>query len=128
MKTKEEYIAQIDVCMGGRAAETLIFGPQKVTQGASNDFQRATQIATEMVTQFGFSDKLGKVTYDKNHVSSQTKAQIEQEVKELLDSCFTRVLKLLGDHEKDLHKLAETLLEHETLSAEQIKKAINYRN
>jgi len=79
----KEYLAEIDVCMGGRVAEGLIYGPENVTSGASSDIMSATRTATAMVKKWGYSDKLGPVFYsDRTEaISSATKEEIEGEVR-----------------------------------------------
>ncbi|XP_033115028.1 ATP-dependent zinc metalloprotease YME1L1-like, partial [Anneissia japonica] len=91
-ETKSQLLAQMDICMGGRVAEELIFGPDNITTGASSDFDQATRIAQLMVTNFGMSEKLGIMTYSDdqsgnssgNKPSPETQALIEQEVRRLL--------------------------------------------
>lgn len=122
--SKLQMVAKLDVCMGGRAAEELIFGADHITSGAASDFQQATQLAEAMVTQYGMSEKLGQVTYEKERESPQTRALIESEVRKLLDAAYLRAMTLLKTNEKELHRLANALLEHETLTGEQVKLAI----
>lgn len=122
--SKAQMLAKLDVCMGGRAAEEIIFGKENVTSGASSDFQQATNLAEAMVTQYGMSEKLGQVTYDKERESGETRALIEQEVRRLLDEAYHRAITILKTHEKELHRLAHALLKHESLTGEQVKQAI----
>lgn len=129
--SKENYMAQMDVCMGGRAAEEIILGIDKVSQGASNDFQQASRIARMMVTQFGMSEKVGKVYYSENDSevqksSAQTRELIDNEVRKLIDESFDRAKKLLLKYSTQHHILANTLLEEETLSVNQIKNVIGF--
>lgn len=122
--SKAQMLAKLDVCMGGRAAEELIFGRDYVTSGASSDFQQATDLAEAMVTQYGMSDKLGQVIYDKQTESTETRSLIELEVRALLDASYERAMRVLKTHETELHRLAKALLAHETLTGEQVRLAI----
>lgn len=121
--SKAQMLAKLDVCMGGRAAEEMIFGKENVTSGASSDFQQATSLAEAMVTQYGMSEKLGQVAYDKESESGETRSQIEQEVRRMLDESYTRAKGLLKIREAELHRLAGALLEHESLNGEEVKLA-----
>ncbi len=121
--SRQQMLAKLDVCMGGRAAEELIFGADHVTSGAESDFSQATQLAEAMVTRYGMSEKLGKVSYDKQSESPETRARIEAEVKQLLDDSYTRAKKLLVTKQKELHNLAGALLEYETLTGDQVRLA-----
>lgn len=122
--SKAQMIAKIDVCMGGRAAEELIFGAEQVSSGASSDFEQATQLAEAMVTRYGMSEKLGMVVYDKERESGETRAIIESEVKRIVDESYTRVKRLLKSREQELHRLAEALLKYESLTGEQVRLAV----
>ena len=122
--TKAQLLAKLDVCMGGRAAEELIFGKENITSGASSDFQQATEVAEAMVTQYGMSEKLGQVSYDKESESTETRAKIEAEVRRLLDESYGRAMKLLKSREHELHRLADALLEHESLTGEEVLLAV----
>ncbi|XP_045077090.1 ATP-dependent zinc metalloprotease YME1L1-like isoform X2 [Coregonus clupeaformis] len=121
-ETRAQLLAQMDVSMGGRVAEELIFGDDYITTGASSDFDGATKIAKMMVTRFGMSDKLGVMTYaDLTKQSPETQAAIEQEVRVLLKDSYERAKNLLKTY-SDKHKtLAEALLTYETLDAKEIK-------
>lgn len=122
--SRQQMLAKIDVCMGGRAAEELIFGKDHVTSGASSDFEQATQLAEAMVSRYGMSEKLGPVSYDKQSESPETRALIESEVKALLESSYERTMNVLVAKQKELHSLASALLEHESLTGEEVKLAI----
>ena len=110
--------------MGGRAAEELIFGPEKVTAGAANDIEQATKIAKHMVTKFGMSPEVGLVHVDEN-ASPGTQALAEKEVKRIIDEGYQRAKKLLMEHETELHRLANALLKFETLEADEVRRVIN---
>ncbi|KAI9566431.1 peptidase family M41-domain-containing protein [Boletus coccyginus] len=124
--SQSEYKAMIDVCMGGRVAETLIYGEGGLTSGCSSDLQKATQTATQMVKNFGFSGRVGPVFYsDQNGpISPQTSERIDSEILNLLQQGESRVGKLLEDKKEELHRLARALVEHETLSADEVRKVI----
>ncbi|KAJ1728729.1 i-AAA protease yme1, partial [Coemansia biformis] len=124
---RQEYMAEIDVCMGGRAAEELVFGLDKVTSGCSSDLQRATRVATAMVSQFGMSDKVGLVAYNdeqQKKLSAEGKRAIEDEVRSLNELSNVRVMKLLQDHREELDRLAKALVEYETLDKNEIERAV----
>jgi len=122
----KEYQAQIDVCMGGRVAEAIIYGHDNVTSGASSDLQQATRTATAMVKNFGFSQKVGPVYYSdrEESISPQTRENIDAEIRNILQTGEDRVHKLLKSKEHELHLLARALVEHETLNADEVRKVI----
>ncbi|KAF8844968.1 ATP-dependent metallopeptidase Hfl [Paxillus ammoniavirescens] len=124
--TQKEYKAMIDVCMGGRVAETLIYGEGGLTSGCSSDLQKATRTATQMVKNFGFSDRVGPVYYNDQNgpVSPATSEKIDSEILNLLQQGESRVAKLLEEKKGELHRLAHALVEHETLSADEVRKVI----
>ena len=136
--TREKMFGDISVAMGGRIAEELIFGYDKVTSGASSDIEMVTKMAKNMVTRYGMSDQLGPIAYQENeeevflgrsvsrqqHVSEDTAKKIDSEVKKIVQSGYDRAKKILTDKVDDLHKVAKALLEYETLSGEEIKKII----
>merc|ERR1719204_1755278 len=128
-KTREALLAQLDVGMGGRAAEELIFGSSQVTTGASSDFNQATNIATAMVTQFGMSDKVGKVFYERHDIeklSPELQNLINSEIKILLDESYERAMNTLKKHRDKLELLAQALLQEETLGVKEIKRLVGY--
>ncbi|KAM9417420.1 ATP-dependent zinc metalloprotease YME1L1-like isoform 2-T2 [Salvelinus alpinus] len=121
-ETRAQLLAQMDVSMGGRVAEELIFGDDYITTGASSDFDGATKIAKMMVTRFGMSDKLGVMTYaDLTKQSPETQAAIEKEVRVLLKDSYERAKNLLKTYRDEHKTLAEALLTYETLDAKEIK-------
>ncbi|KAI4871208.1 hypothetical protein NFI96_003474 [Prochilodus magdalenae] len=124
-ETRAQLLAQMDVSMGGRVAEELIFGGENITTGASSDFDGATKIAKMMVTRFGMSDKLGVMTYsDLSKHSPETQAAVEQEVRVLLQDSYERAKKLLKTYSKEHRKLADALLTYETLDAKEIQMVL----
>ncbi|XP_077592588.1 ATP-dependent zinc metalloprotease YME1L1-like [Stigmatopora nigra] len=124
-ETRAQLLAQMDVSMGGRVAEELIFGDDYITTGASNDFDGATKIAKLMVTRFGMSDKLGVMTYgDVTKQSPETQAAIEQEVRTLLKDSYDRAKNVLTTYKKEHKKLADALLRYETLDAKEIQMVL----
>uniref|UniRef100_A0A3B3SE20 ATP-dependent zinc metalloprotease YME1L1 n=1 Tax=Paramormyrops kingsleyae TaxID=1676925 RepID=A0A3B3SE20_9TELE len=124
-ETRSQLMAQLDVSMGGRVAEELIFGNDNVTTGASSDFDGATKIANMMVTRFGMSDKLGVMTYgDLSKQSPETQAAIEQEVRKLLKDSYERAKHILKTYSKEHKILADALLTYETLDAKEIQMVL----
>uniref|UniRef100_A0A8C2KL14 ATP-dependent zinc metalloprotease YME1L1 n=1 Tax=Cyprinus carpio TaxID=7962 RepID=A0A8C2KL14_CYPCA len=121
-ETRAQLLAQMDVSMGGRVAEELVFGNDHITTGASSDFDGATKIAQMMVTHFGMSDKLGVMTYnDLTNHSPETQAAVEQEVRVLLQNSYERAKTLLKTYSKEHKLLASALLTYETLNAKEIQ-------
>ncbi|GJE95145.1 ATP-dependent peptidase [Phanerochaete sordida] len=122
----KEYLADIDVCMGGRVAEELAYGPENVTSGASSDITKATNIARSMVKKWGFSAKIGPVYFNDRDgpISPSKQDEIETEVRKILTSGESRVHNLLKAKEVELHRLAAALVEHETLDAEEVRKVV----
>lgn len=134
--TRAKCYADLAVAMGGRMAEELIFGHDKVTSGASGDIKMATRLATAMVTEWGMSDKLGMIDYGPNEqqamygagntsISTTTRKTIEQEIKRYVDDGYKEAKRILTDYNDDLHKIANGLLEYETLTGEEIKDLIS---
>jgi len=136
--TREYLEANISKAMGGRVAEEMIFGHDKVTSGASSDIQMATKLAKDMVTKYGMSKDLGPLSYGANedeiflgrqitrqeHMSEETAKRVDAEVKKIVDAGYQRAKKILTEKLDDLHKLAKALLAYETLSGEEIKDLI----
>jgi len=130
-----QMVDRIAIMAGGRVAEELIFGKDNITSGASSDIQQATKLARRMVTQWGFSDVLGTVSYGENeqevflghsvarsqNVSEETARIIDAEVKKLVTHGWDEARKILKKKSADLEKLAQALLEYETLSGQEIK-------
>jgi len=131
-ETKAQMKAQMDTAMGGRVAEELIFGKEKVTGGASSDLQGAYSIAEKMVKSLGMSEKVGLRAYNNNdaynfQVAPATKEMIDEEIKRLLDESYKRATNVLSAHMKELHLLAEALLKYETLDVDDIRAIIEYK-
>ena len=136
--TREYLEANISKAMGGRVAEEIIFGHDKVTSGASSDIQMATKLAKDMVTKFGMSNELGPLAYGDNedevflgrsitrqqNMSEETAKKVDLEVKKIVDKGYQRAKKILTEKLEDLHKLAKALLVYETLSGEEIKDLV----
>jgi len=135
---RDKMYANLAVAMGGRVAEEMILGHDKVTSGASGDIQMATKLARAMVTQWGMSDKLGNVQYasdegqymgnpfaSQQSVSEETARQIDAEIKRLVDEGHQQAHKILKKHNKELETLAQGLIEYETLSGDEIKDLLN---
>ncbi len=127
--------ADLAVAMGGRIAEEIIFGPEKVTTGASSDIKMATDMARKMVMEWGMSDKLGPLHYgadqeevflghsvaQSKNMSDETAKIADSEIKRIVEDGYKRAEKCLKDNMDELHKLAKALLEYETLSGDEIK-------
>ncbi len=126
--------SQICSLFGGRIAEELISGPDGVTTGASNDIDRATQLARNMVTKWGLSERMGPLKYDEDEgevflgmsagsqsksISSQTAREIDEEIKKIIDGCYKRAKQILEENLEKLHVMADALMEYETLSPAQ---------
>lgn len=126
--SRRQMLARLNVAMGGRAAEELIFGDSEVTSGASQDFKAATSLARLMVTKFGMSKAVGLVAHDYandgNRMSPETRLLVETEVRELLQAAYENAKHILVTHQDELHMLAQALLEHETLTGTQIKELL----
>jgi cell division protease FtsH len=136
--TREKMYSDIAVAMGGRIAEEIIFGHDKVTSGASSDIDMATKMAKNMVTKYGMSKELGPLAYGENeaevflgrsvtksqNISEDTARKIDSEVKKIVDVGYERAKKVLSEKLDDLHKLAKALLIYETLSGDEIRDLI----
>ncbi len=133
---RDKMHANMAVAMGGRVAEEIIFGYDKVSSGASGDIQYATRLARDMVTQWGMSDALGPLQYEQPqgetflgysqsrrvHMSDETAKLIDKEIRSLVDAGYARAQKLLSDHGDQLERIAQALLEYETLSGDEVKR------
>ena len=132
--SKQRLESQISSLFGGRIAESLIFGADMVTTGAQNDIERATDIARNMVTKWGLSDRLGPLTYSEDdgevflgrsvtrhkNVSDETAHVIDEEIRSIIDQNYRRAEQLLRDNLDKLHQMAEALMKYETIDSDQI--------
>ena len=131
----EQMTSRLAIMMGGRVAEEMIFGKEKVTSGAASDIEQATRLARMMVTRWGLSDELGTVAYGENqeevflghsvsrqqNVSEQTAQKIDAEIRRLVEAASRKRGSILAEHRDELETLAQGLLEYETLSGDEIK-------
>jgi cell division protease FtsH len=134
--TKTKYKSKIAMAMGGKVAEELVFGPEQVTSGAASDIQQVTRIARAMVTQFGMSEKLGNIDYaneqqtylgpqqSSGSAGPETQEIIDAEVRALVDEGYDEAKRILTEKRDDLNRLAEGLLEYETLTGSEIARVI----
>jgi cell division protease FtsH len=132
--SRQRLDSQISSLFGGRLAEEIIFGKDMVTTGASNDIQRATEIARNMVTKWGLSDRLGPLTYSEDegevflghsvtqhkNVSDDTAHAIDEEIRSVIDRNYKRAEKILTDNMDKLHTMAQALVKYETINEQQI--------
>ena len=139
MNTKNDLLATITSYMGGRTAEELFF--DDVTTGASNDIEHATNLAKDMVTLYGMSD-LGPIKYNSgsenvflgrdynspNNVSGQVAFEIDEEVRKIVNECHEKAKEVINAHKVELERIANALMEHETLTAEQIRNVVKTGN
>ncbi len=137
-KSKSKLLSELCMAMGGRAAEEIIFGADKVSNGASGDIKMATNQTRMMVTEWGMSEKLGMIAYGDNsqevflghsvtqakNVSEATAREIDSEIKAIIDAAYARAKQILTDNLAELHALAKGLLEHETLSGDEIRQVM----
>ncbi|TPG20504.1 ATP-dependent metallopeptidase FtsH/Yme1/Tma family protein [Sphingomonas koreensis] len=134
---RDQMYAHLSIAMGGRVAEELIFGYDRVSSGASGDIQMATRLARSMVTQWGMSDAVGPLEYGDSEesylgygmsrpaqMSNQTAQLIDDEIKKLVEGGLTKARTVLTEHIDQLHQLAGALLEYETLTGDEIKRLI----
>jgi cell division protease FtsH len=133
--SKRRLESRIATLFGGRVAEEMIFGRDYVTTGASNDIERATEIARNMVTKWGLSDRLGTLTYAEEdgevflgrsvtqhkQVGDKTRDAIDEEVRRVIDENYERARSILETHGDKLHKMADALIRFETIDEEQIR-------
>ena len=132
--SKQRLMSSMKSLYGGRIAEELIFGPAYVTTGASNDIERATEVARNMVTKWGLSDRLGPLTYSEDEgeiflghsitrhkqVSDVTAHVIDEEIRTLIDACYEEAKRILEENKEKLHLMADALMKYETIDEEQI--------
>jgi cell division protease FtsH len=135
----EQMTSRLAIMMGGRVAEELVFGREKVTSGAASDIEQATKLARMMVTRWGLSDELGTVAYGENqeevflgysvsrqqNISESTAQKIDAEIKRLVAAGYTEAEQILTEKRAELELLAKGLLEFETLSGDEIKDLLN---
>lgn len=135
---RDKLHADLAVAMGGRLAEEIIFGHDKVTTGASSDIKMATEMARRMVMEWGMSDTLGPLNYgadreevflghsvaQQKNMSDDTAAKVDAEIRRIVEEGYARAKKVLTDHIDELHTLAKALLEYETLSGDDIGKIL----
>ncbi|NNF16340.1 MAG: ATP-dependent metallopeptidase FtsH/Yme1/Tma family protein [Gammaproteobacteria bacterium] len=133
--SKRRLMSELAVLFGGRIAEELVFGEDSVTTGASNDIERATEIATNMVTRWGLSEKLGPLNYtdddgamymgrsqsQRKEVSIETAKLIDQEIRDLINTSYETARQILDEHSEILHTMAAALIKYETIDEQQIK-------
>jgi cell division protease FtsH len=137
-KHKSKLMAELAMAMGGRVAEEIVFGPDKVSNGAAGDIKMATEQARRMVTEWGMSEKLGMVAYADNseevflghavtrtkNISEATAQAIDAEVRAIIDAAYARAKKILTENRHELETLAKALLEYETLSGDEIRQVL----
>ncbi len=138
--SRRHIISQICSLFGGRIAEEMTLGKDGVTTGASNDIQRATEIARKMVTQWGLSEKLGPLKYDEadeevflgrsagqpnKAISGETAKMIDEEVRSIIDECYAKAETILKDNEDKLHVMADALMLYETIDSDQIDEIMS---
>ena len=137
-KSKSKLLAELTMAMGGRAAEELIFGADKVSTGAGGDIKMATDQTRRMISEWGMSDKLGMIAYGDNsqevflghsvtqnkNVSEATAREIDAEIKTIIDRSYASAKHLLTENIEELHRLARGLLEYETLSGDEIRTVL----
>ncbi len=135
---RDKMLANLSVAMGGRVAEEIIFGHDKVSSGASSDIQYATSLARNMVTKWGMSDKLGPLQYEEQQEgylgmggshrlmgSDETNKLIDSEIRSLVETAHKRATDILQTQAEKLHLLAQAMLEYETLTGEEIKQLMD---
>ena len=137
--SKQRINSMIAALFGGRVAEELIFGADSVTTGASNDIERATSLARNMVTKWGLSNKMGPLTYAEEenevflgksvsqtkHVSDETAHTIDSEIRKIIDEQYNIATKLIKDNLKKLHTMSDALMKYETIDSKQIDQIMN---
>jgi cell division protease FtsH len=138
-QNKEQLESMLSSLFGGRIAEEITLGKDRVTTGASNDIERATQLARNMVTKWGLSEKLGPLTYSEDDgevflghsvtqhkaISDDTARAIDEEIRVIIDRNYQRAEKILNENEDKLHKMAKALMKYETIDSDQIDDIMN---
>ncbi len=133
-QSRIELESRLASLFGGRVAEELVFGPENITTGAGHDIQQATKIARAMVTEYGFSERLGRLRFSENeeevflgrsvtqskHVSDATALIIDEEIRAFVDIAEEKARKILTEHRDELEIIAQALLEYETLSGKEV--------
>ncbi|MEP7175076.1 MAG: ATP-dependent zinc metalloprotease FtsH [Gemmatimonadales bacterium] len=136
--TKDWLIGSLAMFFGGRVAEELVFGPDKVTTGAGNDIERATGLARRMVTQFGMSERIGPLAVgdkeqeiflgrefaQRREISERTAQMVDDEVKRLVDEAYARATQIIAEHRELLDRIADALLERETIDREDLDRLV----
>jgi cell division protease FtsH len=134
----EQMTSRLAIMMGGRVAEELVFGREKVTSGAASDIEQATRLARMMVTRWGLSEQLGAISYGENqdevflgmsvsrtqNISEATVQKIDSEIRRLVEQGYKQATRILTEKRADLETLAKGLLESETLTGEEIKELL----
>jgi len=140
-ESRQKLESKISVAYGGRLAEEIIFGTEKVSTGASQDIKYATAIARNMVTQWGFSERLGPLLYAEEegevflgrsmakskHMSDETAAIIDSEIKAIIDRNYQRAKQLLDENMDVLHAMKDALMKYETIDSRQIEDLMERR-
>jgi cell division protease FtsH len=136
--TRSELLDELKLLLGGRVAEALVL--KEISSGASNDLQRATELARKMICEYGMSDVLGAVTFGhrseqvflgrdigkENNYSEKIASQIDSEIRKFIDEAYEGTVKLLSDHLDKLHLIAQNLIERETLEAHELEEIMKY--
>jgi cell division protease FtsH len=136
--TKDWLIGSLAMFFGGRVAEEIVFGPEKVTTGAGNDIERATALARRMVTQFGMSERIGPLAVgdkeqeiflgrefaQRREISERTAEMVDDEVKRLVDEAYAKAKVIIGDNRELLDRIAVALLERETIDREDLDRLL----
>ncbi len=136
---RQQLTSQLASLYGGRVAEELIYGKEKVTTGASNDIERASQIARNMVTKWGLSDAMGPLAYGENedevflgrsvtqhkHISDETHRQLDKEVRRIIDQAYETTRKILTENRDKLELMADALMKYETIDVSQINQIMD---
>src|SRR4030095_3008963 len=137
--SREQMTSRLAIMMGGRVAEEVIFGREKVTSGAASDIEQATRLARMMVTRWGLSEELGTVSYGENqdevflgyqvsrqqNISEETSRKIDTEIRRFVEEVYNEATRILTEKRQDLETLAKGLLEFETLSGDEIQDLLN---